>query len=120
MPSNTSSDLALLTQKLIAFRDERDWAPFHKPKDLALSLCLEAAELLELFQWKNEAQSQEFVARNPEALRDELADVLGWVLILAHEARVDLVQAVNEKIKKNALKYPVQASKGRSNKYTDL
>ena len=93
-----------LIDKIIEFRDERDWKQFHNPKDLALSLTLEAAELLELFQWKN---SEKAVQEKMEDIKDELADVMIYALTLAHDLDIDVETAIHEKIKKNALKYPI-------------
>jgi NTP pyrophosphatase (non-canonical NTP hydrolase) len=109
-----------LTQLMLAFRDERQWAQFHNPKDVALSLTLEAAELLELMQWKSGAELMEHLRLNREALADELADVLGWVLVLAHDQGIDLGEAVRRKIEKNAAKYPVEKARGVAKKYDEL
>jgi dCTP diphosphatase len=102
------------------FRDERDWKQYHKPKDMALSLVLEAAELLEEFQWKGEAAALEHVKKNKEAVADELADVLYWVLLMAHDFEIDLVKAAEKKLRKNAKKYPVRKARGRATKYSKL
>ncbi|MEW6282287.1 MAG: nucleotide pyrophosphohydrolase [Candidatus Eremiobacterota bacterium] len=108
------SELAELTERILEFRDRRDWKVFHNPKDLALALSVEAAELLELFRFK----SAEEVAPGP--LRHELADVLYFVLLLAHEAGIDLREAVLEKLRLNEERYPVELSRGRNLKYTEL
>jgi NTP pyrophosphatase (non-canonical NTP hydrolase) len=114
------SDFETFTQKLIAFRNERDWQQFHKPKDVALSLTLEAAELLELFQWKTDDQVEQAYKEDPEKFADELADVMGWVFILAYDLKIDLAAALEHKLAKNAAKYPVEKSKGNAKKYTEL
>lgn len=115
------SDFNHFTKKYIAFRNERDWQQFHKPKDLALSLVLEATEVLELFQWKtNEQIQQAFVEKQSEKLADELADVMGWILVLAHDCNIDLLAALENKLAKNAAKYPVEKAKGSAKKYTEL
>jgi len=114
------NSLKQLTEKLITFRNEREWKQFHKPKDLAISLSLEAAELLELFQWKNDAEIAQMINNDPEKLRDELADVFNWVLILSHDCNINILEAATAKIGKNAQKYPVEKAKGRHTKYTDL
>lgn len=114
------SDFENFTQKLIAFRNERDWQQFHKPKDVALSLALEAAEVLELFQWKTDEQAAQAVKESPEKFADELADVMGWVFILAHDLKIDLAAALEHKLAKNAAKYPIEKAKGNSKKYTEL
>src|SRR5438309_3634460 len=109
-----------LTQLWIRFRAERDWAQFHNPKDVALSLTLEAAELLELMQWRSGPELQQHLTANREALADELADVLGWVLVLAHDQGIDLEDAMKKKLEKNAAKYPVDKARGVAKKYTEL
>jgi dCTP diphosphatase len=109
-----------LTKLMLAFRDEREWAQFHNPKDVALSLTLEAAELLELMQWRSGTDLVEHLRRNREAVEDELADVLGWVLVLAHDQGIDLAEAVKNKLRKNAAKYPVEKARGVAKKYTEL
>ncbi|TSC84802.1 MAG: nucleotide pyrophosphohydrolase [Parcubacteria group bacterium Gr01-1014_13] len=113
-------NLEEVQKKIIAFRDERDWKQFHTPKDMAISLALEAAEVLEHFQWKNEAEMKEYIANHKEEIGDELADVLWWVLLMANDLGIDILEAADKKIDKTALKYPVEKSKGRHTKYTEL
>jgi dCTP diphosphatase len=114
------ADLETLTKKIVEFRDERDWSQFHNPKDLALSLVLEAAELLEIFQWK-EGEAVARAARDrKQDVSHELADVFYWTLLLAHEMKIDLPAALEEKLKLNASKYPVAKAKGSNKKYTEL
>lgn len=103
--------------KVISFRDERDWAQFHNPKDLAISVSLEAAELLELFQWSGEDLE---VAKKHDVLKEELADVLIYCILLADRTGVDIVQAISDKVDANAAKYPVDKARGVSSKYTEL
>ncbi len=112
------SDLQRLTERLLKFRDDRDWKQFHNPKDQILSLCLEAAEVLELVQWKNGAEMEAHLRANKSALADELSDVLGWVLLIAHDQGIDLADAMARKIAKNEVKYPIDQAKGRADKYT--
>jgi dCTP diphosphatase len=102
------------------FRDERDWKQFHNPKDLAVSISIEAAELLELFQWKGAAESARFAADNRERVSEEIADVAIYLVELADITGIDLAQAIDAKLEKNARKYPVEKSRGISTKYTDL
>ena len=109
-----------LTRQIVHFRDARDWAQFHNPKDVSISLTLEAAELLEHFQWKTPAQVARHLKTRKEAVSDELADVLYYVLLLAHDLKIDPAKALAAKLKKNALKYPVAKAKGRITKYTEL
>jgi len=109
-----------LTNKIIAFRDEREWGQFHNPKDLAISLVLEAGEVMEHFQWKTKKEVDEYIRTHKEDIADELADVLHYLLTLSHDLGIDLVEAEENKIQKSALKYPVEKSKGKSTKYTKL
>lgn len=111
-----------LTQRLIAFRDARDWRQFHALKDLILSLNLEAAELLELTQWKH-PDAFEADAGNGEMkqrLSEECADVLLYLLLIAERAGIDLQQAAADKIEANDRKYPVEKARGSARKYTEL
>lgn len=106
-----------LIEKIVQFRDERNWKQFHDPKDLALSISLESSELLELFQWKN---SQQAIDQNYSDMRDEIADILIYTLTLAHDLNIDVRDAILQKINKNAEKYPITKSKDSSQKYTAL
>ena len=110
-------NLPELTQALLQFRDERNWAQFHTLRNLIVSLNLEAAELLELTQWKSE---EEMLDISSEALRDECADVLLYLLLIADKAGINLEEAARNKLKKNAAKYPIEKSYGSSRKYTQL
>ena len=114
------TDLKTLTRKVIAFRDARNWRQFHNPKDVAISLALEAAELLEHFQWKNPEEIARHVKARKADVSDELADVLYWVLLLGHDLDIDLGAAVARKLKKNAKKYPVSKARDRHTKYNKL
>ena len=111
-----------LARALIAFRDERNWAQFHTVRNLIVSLNLEAGELLELTQWKDDAAFGEALGGPSfqEALRDECADVLLYLLLIADRANIDLEQAAFAKLRKNAAKYPIDKSYGSSRKYTEL
>ena len=114
------TDIKQLQKKIINFRDKRDWKQFHNPKDMALSLVLEAAELMEHFQWKSTEEIRDYVERNGQEIGDELADVLYWVLLMSHDLGIDIKIALLQKIKKNELKYPVKKAKGKHTKYTKL
>lgn len=114
------SQLDSLADRIVAFRDERDWQQFHNPKDLALSLVLEAGEVLELFQWKTGPDIDAVARERRTDLADELADVLYYTLLMARDAGIDLEQALLEKLKRNAENYPVEKAKGSSKKYTEL
>ncbi|WP_420475612.1 nucleotide pyrophosphohydrolase [Noviherbaspirillum sp. ST9] len=115
-------DLDAIRRQLLAFRDERDWKQFHTLKNLIVSLNLESAELLELTQWKTDAQL-DAAKGDPafrEALRDECADVLLYLLLVADDAGIDLLEAAQAKIAKNAARYPVEQAFGSAKKYTEL
>lgn len=99
------------------FRDDRDWKQFHNPKDLAISISLEAAELLEVFQWSGEDISHE---GKIEKIKEELADVVNYSILMAESCNLDLDEIVREKIERNSEKYPVEKAKGKSEKYTEL
>ena len=116
------ADLDMIKQQLLAFRDERDWKQFHTLKNLIISLNLESAELLELTQWKTDAQLDALKSdpQFQEALRDECADVLLYLLLIAEEGGIDLLEAARAKIGKNAAKYPAEQSRGSAAKYTEL
>jgi len=103
--------------QLISFRNNRDWEQFHDSKNLALALFLEAAELNELFLWKKDAESEQV---NPDKLKEELADVLAYAFLLAEKHNLDIFEIVQEKIKRNAEKYPVEKAKGSAKKYNEL
>lgn len=107
--------LADFAKWVVSFRDARDWGQFHNPKDTAISLSLEAAEVLELYQWKGEDQMP--ATAN---LARELSDVLYWTLLMAHDAGIDLASAFHEKMLENEKKYPVERAKGSAAKYTEL
>lgn len=109
-----------LTKRITEFRDRRDWKQFHNPKDLALSLVLEATELMEHFQWKNHEEITEHLINKKEDVADELADVMYWVLLIAHDFNIDIEQALKKKIEKNEAKYPEDKAKGSHTKYTEL
>ena len=103
--------------QVLKFRDERNWNQFHNPKDLAISICLEAAELLETFQWSGaDTQCDE----KKDKIREELADVLNYCILMADACGLDMDEIVQDKIKKNAQKYPVEKAYGHKEKYTEL
>src|SRR5690349_6602897 len=118
---NTGSDPILrLREVLRQFAAERDWDQFHSPKNLASALSVEAAELLECFQWLTEDQSRQLTPAQRSQVRDELADVLNYLVRLADKLDVDLLDAAREKIAKNAVKYPADKARGSMRKYTEL
>lgn len=102
------------------FRDARDWLQFHNPKDLAVSISIEAAELLEEFQWKSADESRRHAAEHKERVSDEIADVAIYLLELTDVLGIDLAAAIYAKLDKNEKKYPVERSRGNSKKYTEL
>lgn len=109
-----------LTKRIIAFRDARDWKQFHNPKDVALSLVLEAAEVMEHFQWKNKEEIEKYIKTNKAEIGEELADVLYWVLLMSHDLKINVLEALEKKILKNEEKYPVENARGRHTKYNKL
>jgi NTP pyrophosphatase (non-canonical NTP hydrolase) len=111
------NDIQLLIGELVKFRDARQWDQFHNTKDLALAISIEAAELNELFLWKTTEES-ELVDQNK--LKEELADILAFSLLLAGKHGFDVKEIVLEKIRKNDEKYPVEKSKGTAKKYNEL
>ncbi len=114
------SEIQELTAKVIKFRDQRDWKQFHNPKDLALSLVLEATEVLEHFQWKNGEEIEKHIKQGKKEISEEVADVLSYLLILCHELGIDLKKALEQKLKENNKKYPVAKAKGNHTKYNKL
>jgi dCTP diphosphatase len=113
-----SSEIESLTEKIIKYRDDRDWKQFHNPKDLALSLMLEAGEVAEHFQWKSKEEMEEYVKTHKEEIGEELSDCLYWVLLLSHDLGIDIIQAFHRKMEINEKKYPVDKAKGKHDKYT--
>ena len=114
------TNLGDLTEKIVSFRDARDWKQFHNVKDMALSLMLEAGEVGELFQFKSEAEREKVVESKRERLGEELSDVLYWVLLMAHDSGIDLERSFAEKMKRNEEKYPLEKARGNNRKYTEL
>ena len=114
------SNIKDLTKKVIQFRDARDWKQFHNPKDVALSLVLEASELMEHFQWKSPKEIEKYVHTPKSELGEELADVLYWVLLMSRDLKINIADALMKKIKKNEKKYPVRKARGRAVKYDEI
>ncbi|EXJ22515.1 hypothetical protein ADIAL_2101 [Alkalibacterium sp. AK22] len=106
-----------IEKQIEQFRNDRDWAQYHNPKDLAISLSIEVAELLENFQWKI---SEDAVQKNKEDIKRELADVLIYSIMLSNEMDLDLETIIKEKLKENEEKYPIDKSKGSNSKYTEF
>lgn len=103
-----------ITEALLKFRDERDWEQFHNPKDLALAINVEAAELLELFLWKNADEADK------EKIKEELADIFSYAFLIAKKYNFDIKEIILDKIKKNKEKYPIDKAKGTAKKYNEL
>ena len=115
-----SAEIIELQASLRAFADEREWDQFHSPKNLAAALSVEAAELLEHFQWLTEDQSRSVPDDKREAIAEEIADVFLYLLQLADKLGIDPVQAARKKMQTNSIKYPVERAKGTSKKYSEL
>ncbi len=109
-----------LRLKLKHFAEERDWRQFHSPKNLTMALCGEAGELSEQFQWLSEEDSKNLNEKRLAAVKDEIADIQLYLILLADSLGVDIAEESARKIEANALKYPVAKAKGRSNKYNEL
>jgi NTP pyrophosphatase (non-canonical NTP hydrolase) len=115
-----SAEILELQASLRAFASEREWDQFHSPKNLAAALSVEAAELLEHFQWLTEDQSRSVPDDKRDAIAEEIADVLLYLLQLADKLGIDPVQAAQKKMQANRIKYPVERAKGTSKKYSEL
>ncbi len=106
-----------ILQKLLAFREKRDWLKFHTPQNIAKSIVLEATEILEVFQWKTDNSLSE---KEKEEIGEEMADVYNWLILLSHDLNIDLEKVALKKIESNEQKYPVEKTKGIATKYTKL
>lgn len=114
---NSSDKFKELVARIKTFSDEREWAQFHDPKNIAISLQLEASEVLELFQWSKDNE----ISKGKESeINDELADVFYWLIKLAEHYKINLFEALEKKMDKNEVKYPVEKARGRSEKYNEL
>ena len=109
-----------MIERILRFRDARDWSQFHNSKDVAISLVLEATELLEHFQWKSSDEIASHIDAYRGELGKELADILYWVLLLSHDMQIDVTSAFHAKMDENELKYPVDKARGTHKKYTEL
>lgn len=106
-----------LINKIIKFRDDRNWSQFHNPKDLSISISLEASELLELFQWSN---NKEVIEKNYGEIKDEVADILIYIILFSDRLDIDIEKAVLDKLEKNRKKYPIEKAKNSKEKYDKL
>ena len=116
----TSATFKTLEDRIITFRNQRDWKQFHTPRTLATSLVLEAAELLEIFQWIRDTEVEEHAIQQWEPIREELADIAIYLIMMAHDLDIDLAAAVEHKMELNAKKYPLEKAKGNARKYTEF
>ncbi len=114
---NETGKFEAVTERIKQFCIDRDWSQFHEPKNLAISLQLEASEVLELFQWTKDNNAK---VGTEEDMKDELADVLYWLIMLSNHYNIDLVSALDHKMDKNETKYPIEKAKGVPTKYTNL
>lgn len=114
------SDIKKLTELVRKFRDERDWMQFHNHKDMAIGLAMEAAEVMEHFHWKSPRELAQYAVTHKNEIGEELADCAVYLLELADNLGIDLGAAIEAKLAKNCLKYPISKSKGNHKKYTEL
>jgi NTP pyrophosphatase (non-canonical NTP hydrolase) len=110
-------DIKALQKQLAVFAEERDWQQFHSPKNLAMALAAESGELLEIFQWLTETQSQQLDSKQLDLVAEELADIVLYSLRLADVSGIELESAIKNKLRLNAEKYPVALAKGNATKY---
>ncbi len=115
-----TNELSHLLSKIKQFRDERDWKHFHNHKDMAISIVLEASELLEHFQWKNPEEINKYAREKKDQLEEEIADIFIYLLELSDNLDINLIEAAEEKLRKNVLRYPTTKAKGTAKKYTEL
>ena len=118
--TDAQTTIAQLREMMEKFVDEREWNQFHNPKNLSIALVAEAAELLELFQWMELEASRDLVEKKKKEVADELADVVTAALMFANACNIDVAAAIEDKMARNRAKYPVEKSRGRYTKYTDL
>ena len=114
------SEVKNIIEKIKKFRDERDWMQFHDPKNMAVSIILEASELLEHFQWKTVEEVEEYTRQNQDEIQDEIADIALYLFELADNLGIDLVDAMSKKLVKNEQKYPAEKARGKHTKYNKL
>ena len=106
-----------LTKKIVEFRDARNWKQFHRPKDMAISISLEAAELLEVFQWSG-ADTEVDTEKKLSKVKEELADILIYALLMGNDLGLDIPEIINDKLAENNRKYPAEKAYGKADKYT--
>lgn len=108
-----------LRNRILEFREARDWKQFHNPKDMSLSLVLEAAEVMEHFQWRNNTEMSDHIESHRDEIAFELADVLYWIILMSHDLEIDVLEALSRKMDKNEIRYSVEKSKGNHKKYNE-
>ncbi len=113
-------EIKQITEKIKKFRDERDWMQFHDPKNMAVSIILEASELLEHFQWKTKEEVENSLMQYNAQINDELAVIAAYLLALADNLGINFISAIEGKLKKNEMKYPIEKAKGKHTKYDKL
>jgi dCTP diphosphatase len=114
------NEIKEITKRIKIFRDERDWIQFHDHKNMAVSIVLEASELLEHFQWKTKKEVKQYIKTNKDEIQDEIADVAMYLFELADNLGIDLIKAMEQKLEKNSKKYPIAKSRGSNLKYNKL
>ncbi len=115
-----SQDFDSIRRRVLGFRDEREWRQFHDPKNLADAVSIEAAELLEIFLWSNPRESTDIARKELDRVREEVADIGIFLVYLCEEVGIDLLEAIDAKLRTNELKYPATKARGRSAKYREL
>jgi len=114
------NDIKNIIEKIKKFRDDRDWMQFHDPKNMAVSIMLEASELLEHFQWKTIEEVETYAKQNHNEIKDEIADIALYLFELADNLGIDLINAMEQKLAKNEIKYPIEKAKGNAKKYNQF
>jgi NTP pyrophosphatase (non-canonical NTP hydrolase) len=114
------SEIKKILTKIKKFRDNRDWMQFHDHKNMAVSIIIEASELLEHFQWKTKEEVEIYVKNNLDEVKDEIADIALYLFELADNLNINLLDAMDKKLSKNEGKYPIEKSKGKHAKYNKL
>lgn len=116
----TMDEIKNVIEKIKKFRDERDWMQFHDHKNMAISIILEASELLEHFQWKTKDEVEEYIKGNKQQVQEEIADIALYLFELADNLGINLTEAMEKKLEKNAAKYPPEKARGKHTKYNKL
>jgi len=114
------NEIKEITKRIKIFRDERDWIQFHDHKNMAVSIVLEASELLEHFQWKTKKEVEQYIKTNKDEIQDEIADVAMYLFELADNLGIDIIKAMVQKLEKNSKKYPIAKARGSNLKYNKL